>query len=89
MHKDLKKVMFDERQIAGLADSIAERINADYEGESLTAVVVLKGSLVFAADLIRRINADVRVDFMQASSYGVGTESSGVIKIKKLSLIHI
>lgn len=83
MHKDLKKVMFDERQIAGLADSIAERINADYEGESLTAVVVLKGSLVFAADLIRRINADVRVDFMQASSYGVGTESSGVIKIKK------
>ena len=52
MHKDLKKVMFDEGQIAGLADSIAERINADYEGESLTAVVVLKGSLVFAADLI-------------------------------------
>lgn len=83
MHKDLKKVMFDEGQIVGLADSIAERINADYEGESLTAVVVLKGSLVFAADLIRRINADVRVDFMQASSYGVGTESSGVIKIKK------
>ena len=83
MHKDLKKVMFDEGQIAGLADSIAERINADHEGESLTAVVVLKGSLVFAADLIRRINADVRVDFMQASSYGVGTESSGVIKIKK------
>lgn len=83
MHKDIKEIMFNESEIIGLVDSVAERINRDYGDEEIIAVVVLKGSLVFSADLIRRLNMNVRVDFMQASSYGSGTESSGTIKIKK------
>ena len=83
MHKDIKEIMFTESELRGLVDSVAERINADYGDEEIIAVVVLKGSLIFSADLIRKLNMNVRVDFMQASSYGAGTESSGTIKIKK------
>ena len=62
---------------------IASSINDDFYGEEVTAVVILKGSMMFAADLVRCLTVNVKLDFMQASSYGSSVESSGVISIKK------
>lgn len=83
MHMDVQEILLDEARLAELTDEISAKINRDYSGEPVLAVVVMKGSLIFAADLIRKLDLDVSVDFMQASSYGVGSESSGTIKIKK------
>ena len=59
------------------------QINEDFKGEEVIAVVILKGSVMFAADLIRCLTVNVKLDFLQASSYGSDTVSSGEIKIKK------
>lgn len=83
MHQDIKEIMYTKQELDLLVHQIAAKINKDYEGDELIAVVILKGSIMFAADLIRCLTMNVKIDFMQASSYGSGTESSGVIKIKK------
>ncbi len=83
MHKDIKEIMFSEEKLSEIVDRVAGEINRDYGDTDIIAAVILKGSLVFSADLIRKLQMNVRLDFMQASSYGAGTESSGVIKIKK------
>jgi len=82
-HKDLKKVLLSEEQIKITVQELAEKINKDYEGKKLLVVIILKGSFVFAADLIRKINLPLELDFMVVSSYGAGTESSGIVKIIK------
>lgn len=83
MQKDIKSVLVSEEQLKECVKSIAEKINKDYEGEEVILLIILKGSLVFAADLMRELTMPVKLDFMQASSYGLGTESTGVINIKK------
>lgn len=82
MHKDLKNVLVSEEEINKTVSEIADRINKDYEGEEILLLVVLKGSMPFATDLMRKLNVPVRLDFIQASSYGNGTKSSGNIVIK-------
>ncbi len=66
-----------------MVHKIASQINEDFAGEEVIAVIILKGSMIFAADLIRCLTVNVKLDFMQASSYGSGSVSSGVINIKK------
>lgn len=83
MHNDIKEIMFTKQEIDLMVHKIAAQINEDFKGEEVIAVVILKGSIMFSADLIRCLTVNVKLDFMQASSYGSGTESSGVIKIKK------
>lgn len=83
MHKDVKSVLLSEERISELVAELAERINHDYEGKDILFVVILKGSAIFAADLLRRLTSNVSLDFMQASSYGVSSVSSGDVKIKK------
>ena len=83
MNKDIKEIMIDETEINSIVDSMAENINGDYVSGEIVAIVILKGSLVFASDLIRRLKLDVKIDFIQASSYGSGSVSSGKLKIKK------
>ena len=61
------------------------KIENDFEGEELLVVGILKGASIFVSDLIRKINLDVNIDFMSVSSYGNGTESSGIVKIIGLS----
>lgn len=80
---DIKRVLFSADEIAKIVDRLAERINADYCGEEIIVGVVLKGSLTFSADLIRKLDMPLRLDFIQASSYGGGSKSSGKVKIKK------
>ena len=84
MNKDyIKYVLFSEEEIAEIVKTLAARINADYGGEEIIVGVVLKGSLTFSADLIRKLDMPIRLDFIQASSYGSGSKSSGKVKIKK------
>lgn len=80
---DIKSVLISEEEIKDIVCSLGERISKDYEGKEILMAVILKGSLVFAADLMRHITVPVKLDFMQASSYGSGTTSSGLINIKK------
>lgn len=83
MHNDIKGILFTKQEIDLMVHNIAMQINEDFKGEEVIAVVILKGSVMFAADLIRCLTVNVKLDFLQASSYGSGTVSSGEIKIKK------
>jgi hypoxanthine phosphoribosyltransferase len=81
---DVAEVLVTEEQIAAKVAELGERISNDYAGRELTLVSVLKGSLPFMADLMRRITLPVRIDLMEVSSYGSsGTESSGLVRILK------
>ena len=83
VHDDIKSILISEEEITEATQQIADRINKDYEGKEILLVVILKGSLVFASDLMRKLNCKLKLDFMQASSYGASTVSSGIINIKK------
>lgn len=83
MDQDIKEVLFTERQIAGMVERIGQEISRDYRDKNLLLVSVLKGSVVFMADLMRAIDIQARIDFMATSSYGAGVKSSGVVKIVK------
>ena len=72
-----------QEQIERRVQEIADRLNADYAGKTPLVVGILKGSIVFYGDLIRKLDIPVELDFMAVSSYGSGTVSSGMLKMKK------
>ena len=80
---DAERVLLTEEQIRQRVRELGEEITRDYEGKSILAVGVLKGAVVFFADLVREINVPVSFDFMVVSSYGSSTKSSGVVQIVK------
>ncbi len=81
---DVSEVLISEEQIAAKVAELGARISKEYAGRELTLVSVLKGSLPFMADLMRRITIPVRIDLMEVSSYGgTATESSGLVRILK------
>ena len=82
LHPNIKNVLLSKEEIEQTVENIAEKINRDYKGEEVTVVVILRGSVVFAADLIRHLDIPVKLEFMQVSSYDSGTTSSGCIKLK-------
>lgn len=82
MNSEIKEVLIDEKTLAKTVSKLAERINADYAGKSVLLLVILKGSMIFAADLVRKLNMEVSIDFMQVSSYGSSTVA-GELKILK------
>lgn len=71
------------RTITRKVKELALQIERDFEGEEIVVIAVLKGSFVFAADLIRHIKNDVTIDFISASSYGNQTETTGKVKLLK------
>ncbi len=77
------RIMLTEEELKETVEALAKQVNRDYPTGELIVVGILKGCFVFISDLVRQLNADVRVHFMQVSSYGDGTVSSGQIKIKK------
>ena len=83
MKDDMKYILADEAKIAEICDKLAAQINADYPDQSreLVFVIVLKGSVFFATDLIRRINRPCTMEFMKVSSYGAGVATSGFIQV--------
>ena len=80
---DFSEVLISREQLADKVAELGAKISADYEGESLFLIGILKGSVPFMADLMRAISLDVEMDFMSVSSYGSGTKSSGVVRILK------
>ena len=83
MLNDIKGVLYDEKSLSDICERLGRQISEDYKDKNLLLVSVLKGSVMFMADLMRNIDIPCRIDFMAVSSYGSGTESSGIVKIKK------
>ncbi len=83
MNKDIESVLVSEKEISDICDTIAAKINEEYRntGRPLVLVCILKGSLMFTSELMKRIEIPMEVEFMKVSSYGAGTASSGVINI--------
>ena len=79
--RPLSRPMISERRIRARVAALARAIDADYRGENLALVAVLKGAAVFAADLMRRIETPATLDFVAASSYRGGATSSGVVTL--------
>ncbi len=78
-----EEILITEEQIRKRVDELGAQITKDYEGKSLLLIGILKGSVPFMADLMRKIDTDVEIDFMSVSSYGSTTKSSGVVRILK------
>lgn len=83
IYNDIEKVLITKEEIAKRIKELGEQITQDYNGEEVIVIGVLKGSALFMADLIRNMDLPVQIDFLVASSYGGGTESSGNVKIIK------
>lgn len=80
---DIQRVLISEEQLAAKVAEMGAAISRDYEGKKLMILGVLKGSVVFMADLLRHITIPVEMDFMAVSSYGAGVKTTGVVKILK------
>ncbi|MCI9070151.1 hypoxanthine phosphoribosyltransferase [Clostridium sp.] len=83
MLQDIKEVLFSEEVINNKIKELATRISEDYKGKNLLVVGVLKGSVIFAAELIKNISIPCEIDFMAVSSYGTSSETTGVVRILK------
>lgn len=83
MNKDVEKILVTEEELREIAKKLGKKITEDYKGKKLLVVGVLKGSIYFLTDLSRYIDLPCNIDFIQASSYGASTVSSGNIKITK------
>ncbi|HEY5548811.1 MAG TPA: hypoxanthine phosphoribosyltransferase [Coriobacteriia bacterium] len=83
MHPDVESVIISEEQIRERVAELGQQISRDYEGDSVLLVAVLRGAVLFVADLARAIDIPVELDFMAVSSYGSSTKSSGVVRILK------
>lgn len=78
----VRELISEERVVARIKE-IAEQINQDFEGKAVTLVCILKGSIFFTTELAKYIKVPVVIDFMQCSSYGADTKSSGIVKLAK------
>ena len=83
MQQDVLRVLLSEEEIRAKCKEMGARISQEYKGKNLMLVTVLKGAVVFLADLMRAIEVPAEIDFMVVSSYGSGVKSSGVVKIVK------
>ncbi|MDT8715753.1 hypoxanthine phosphoribosyltransferase [Clostridium sp. 19966] len=83
MINDLKEILLEEDVISEKIKQLGERISEDYKGKDLLLVGILKGSVMFMADLMKEITIPCSMDFMAVSSYGSSTKSSGVVRILK------
>lgn len=83
MHPDCERILLAEEDIHLKVKELAARISRDYADRELLVVGILKGSVIFLADLVRHITVPTRFDFMAVSSYGASSRSSGVVRILK------
>ena len=83
MHQDVQTVMFSEEEITARVGALAKELDAEYAGKNPLMVAILKGSVMFYADLLRAMTIPLEMDFMAISSYGAGAKSSGEVKLIK------
>ncbi|HHT82914.1 MAG: hypoxanthine phosphoribosyltransferase [Christensenellales bacterium] len=82
-YRDIEKVLISADQINKRTDEIAKQITEDLKGEDVVMICILRGATLFFADLVRKVDTSVNFDFMEVSSYGSGTASSGEVRIIK------
>ena len=80
---DKIRVLLTEEEVNKKISEVAAQINKDYEGKEVHLICILKGGVFFTCELAKRLTVPVTLDFMSVSSYGSGTQSSGVVKIVK------
>ncbi|MDH7601970.1 MAG: hypoxanthine phosphoribosyltransferase [Armatimonadota bacterium] len=83
LHEDIAEILISEESLQKRVRELGREITNAYGGNSILAIGVLKGAAIFLADLVRAIDLPVDYDFVWLSSYGGGTESSGVVEIRK------
>lgn len=76
-------VLIEEDEIDKRIAELGAQISADFEGQTVHLICVLKGSIMFTCELAKRITVPVTFDFLSCSSYGANTKSSGVVKLVK------
>lgn len=85
MDKDVAKILFTKEEIEKIVEKLGKQITEDYKDKNLLVLGILKGSVVFMADLMRKINLKCKIDFMAISSYGDGTRGGKIQVLKDLS----
>ena len=75
MKEDIKEIYFSAEELAEIVKNLGKQISEDYKDKNLLLVSILKGSVIFMADLMRAITIPCRIDFMSVSSYGSGTKT--------------
>ncbi|MCL2812688.1 MAG: hypoxanthine phosphoribosyltransferase [Clostridia bacterium] len=84
LYKDLQpEILINREQLAARVAELGAQITKDYHGKELVLVGILKGAVIFLADLLREIDLPLTLDFVAISSYGSATKSSGVVRIMK------
>lgn len=83
VHPDIQKVLLPEDEITAIVARMGAEITADYQDKNPLVIAVLRGAVVFFADLARAIKCPITMDFMAVSSYGNDVKSSGVVRIQK------
>jgi len=83
MHADVEEVLLSGEEVQARVAELGAQLATDYEGREPVLVSVLKGSIIFLADLVRAMPIPLSIDLMEVSSYGTSTESSGQVRILK------
>ena len=82
-HPDIEEILLDEQDIKDIVKKVGAEITRDYADKNPLVIAVLRGAVVFMADIMRAIECPLSIDFMAVSSYGDGVKSSGVVRIVK------
>lgn len=83
MRQDIEKIIISEEDIKVKIKELGEKIATDFAGKCPIIIGILKGGIIFMADLVRAVNIPLEIEFLSVSSYGASTQSSGVVKIRK------
>ena len=83
LHPDIQEILLDEQDIKDIVKKVGAEITRDYADKNPLVIAVLRGAVVFMADIMRAIECPLSIDFMAVSSYGGGVKSSGVVRIVK------
>lgn len=83
MENDIQDVLYSEADIKAITQRLAAEIKRDYAGKNPLVVCILKGAILFMTDLVRAVDDYLEIDFMDVSSYGDGTQSTGDVRIIK------
>ena len=83
LHPDIQEILLDEQDIKDIVKKVGAEITRDYADKNPLVIAVLRGAVVFMADIMRAIECPLSIDFMAVSSYGDGVTSSGVVRIVK------
>lgn len=83
LHNDISEVLYDEEQIQAKISELAAFLKRDFQDKNPLVICILKGAFIFMSDLVKRLDFPLEIDFMDVSSYGQSTKSSGIVKIIK------